>query len=385
METCSNTVASVASYLLKALQNERCLDVHFRSNSGNSYILNKLPNYKLMKQVALYSRFGRFYFIFIFASLIVIPIIILLQFIFAVLVSITTKKTVEANPVHIIAQTNTNFDFIKARYVDELGCNQVSFVSDICSLKGLSSRLDVVTLLAAFAGCVVLYLLILRGKSGEKMDLLLHCRDAFILSMLIYYVSKTPQADFVTDCHYQRWVFLLSNLSDKLSVVQHGFIDPDINFINSFGAINTLYVYDYSFKKSFDKYFFVADCKLYKSNLMLMPNQFSLNSVFLASSFPAIDKEIELLDIMKKQTTAYIMIKLHPRHSYDAKKDKLLSYASYICRDDEFPECRAFVSYNSFLEYDYKLCGVSTFSIAKNGVNGTAQSLIDLFFAENNK
>lgn len=338
-----------------------------------------------MKQVALYNRLGRFYSIFIFASLIIMPINILLQFIIAIIVSITTKTADEVHPVHIIAQTNTDFDVIKLRYDDGFSYKKVSFHYDICSLKGLSSRLDVVTIFAALSSCVRLYLLILRGKHSERLDLLLHCRDAFILSMLIYYVVKTPQADFVTDCHYQRWVFLLSNLSNKLTVVQHGFIDPDIKFINSFGTISELYVYDYSFKNSFDKYFSVADCKLYESKLILQPNQFSSNSVFLASSFLAIDTEIELLDIIKKQTTASIIVKLHPRHSYDARKDKLLSYASYVCRDDEFPECRVFVSYNSFLEYDYKLCGVLTFSIANSGFNDISKSLIDLFPLLNNK
>jgi len=379
----SNLITSIASYLQKALQNERCLDVNFRNKSNNSDMLSRLPNYKLMKQVALYNRLGRFYFIFIFASLFIIPINILFQFVVAIFVSITSKKTDEVYPVHIIATSNTDFDVIKSRYDAEFGYNQVSFDYDIYSLKGLSARLDVVTLLAAFASCVKLYLLILRGKHDEKMDLLLHCRDAFILSMLICYVVETPLADYVTDDHYQRWAFLLSNLSNRLTIVQHGFIDPDINFINSFGTINELYVYDPSFNKSFNKYFSVNDCKLYGSKLILQPNQFSLNSVFLASSFPAIDTEIELLDIIKKQTTASIIIKLHPCHSYDARKDKLLSYASYVCRDDEFPECRAFVSYNSFLEYDYRLCGVLTFSIANCGVNDTAKSLIELFSADN--
>lgn len=381
----NSIIKTATSQLFKALQNERCLDVHFRDHSNIGPILSKLPNFKLLKQVALYNRLGYLYFFFINISIYVIPINIIFQFIVAVAISATSKKTNNTHPVHIIATSKTNFDIIKARYSDVYGHSQVSFDYDIYSLKGLSSRLDVVTLLAAFASCVKLYLSILRGKCDEKMDLLLHCHDAFILSMLIYYVVKTPQADFVTDDHYQRWAFLLSNLSNKLTTVQHGFIDPDINFINSFGTINELYVYDFSFKIKFNKYFSITNCILHKSNLTLQPNRNSLNSVFLASSFPAIDTEIELVDIIKKKTTASIIIKLHPCHSYDARKDILLSYASYVCRDDEFPECRAFVSYNSFLEYDYRLCGVLTFSIANGGVNDTAQSLIELFSAENHQ
>jgi hypothetical protein len=75
---------------------------------------------------------------------------------------------------------------------------------------------------------------------------------------------------------------------------------------------------------------------------------------------------MELVRALKKHG-ATVIVKFHPAHVYDSRKQILAAMADRVCTDDEHPACRVFVSHSSFMEFDYRSRDIQTFSIARDG------------------
>lgn len=352
--------------VLGALENERCLDLQFRANSTSLRDDERVPNYKVMKQLALRNRLGVLYRPFILVGLVMIPAAAVVDWVYAVLASLLPAGRRPAN-LHIVATTPVNIELIESALSTEPGFREQGVDHDLLSRRRLSAEIGLWNVAFCIASHVRLLLHILRFGGERRIDLIFHSRDAMVLLMLACYAQGRPDHGFATEDHYQRWAYLLSQHSPNLSVVQHGALDPNIPFVHDFGAIRALYLRDQRSRADFEKYYRVRESKLFSPIRKFKKNPFSEFGIFLASSFPYIDAEIELVRMIKARHNIPVIVKFHPAHHYDQRKQVLAALADYICADDEHPACRLFVSHNSFMENDYVACGVPTFSMERLG------------------
>jgi hypothetical protein len=363
--------------VLWALENERCLDLRYRANSTSLRDDEPVPNYKVMKQLALRNRLGLFYRPFIGVALIMIPVVAVADWVCAVVTSLLPTGVRLAN-LHIVATTPVNVELIEGALATESGFPALRVDHDLLSRRRLSSELGLRKVLFCVVCHVWLLLQILGHGAERRTDLILHSRDAMVLLMLACYARSTPDHAFATEDHYQRWVYLLSHHSRHLSVVQHGALDAGIPFAHPFGAINTLYLREQGGRLDFEKYYKVRESKLFLPARKFKRNKFTDSAVFIASSFPHVDSEIELARLIKGVSHVPLIVKFHPAHHYDQRRLVLAALADYICADDEHPACRVFVSHNSFMENDYRACGIPAFSMERlGGPAASAQAISD--------
>jgi len=348
-------------FLFQALENEVAIDERVRALlfPGPSY--KSLPNCKLIKQVALKNKLKLLYWPLICCSLLAIPFINLSLSIFSFF-KIKKRSIIQEKSVYAFATSSKSLisNAIKASNTIDNSTN-VDF--DFFSIHRLASELKWNELFIALRACLYLYILIGKQPFKRAIDLTLHSLDSFKLILLILFIEKKDKDIFVTDDHYQRWAYLISHHTKSFFLVQHGFLDTDISFKNKYGHIRHLLVSDLTFLPQFEKYYRIENYEVFSINLELTKIDISETALLLASSYPFIDEEIEFLRKLTLVCKIPIIIKLHPSHHYDERKDILLSYASRISENHENFLCKHFVSYNSFLQYGYKQKYVNCFSL----------------------
>jgi hypothetical protein len=348
----------------QALENERCLDLRYRSTSTSLTAADAIPNYKVMKQLALRNRLGPAYRPFIALATMLVPALAATQWLRALFAAFLGARSAET--LHVIATTPANTRLIDAALNTEPALQLRSRDYDILALHRLGRELGLRDVVVCIVSHGRLLGHILRNGRGRRTDLILHSRDAFVLIMLARYSQLRPTHCFATDDHYQRWAFVLSHCCRDLRLVQHGFLDPAIGFPHPFGRAHAVYVRDALFSPMFAAYFQVLASRLFSPASTFAPNAYAERALFLASSFPSIDEEIELLRQIRAHGNIPVIVKFHPAHAYDSRKQRLAELATWVCADDR-PACRAFVSHNSFMEFDYKIAGIRTFSMLRSG------------------
>ena len=364
--TIKRSVADIDTVLwrsvLQALENERCLDIRYRRMNPVLCDDPGMPNYKVMKQKILHERFGIMYLPILVLAQFLIPVFGLAQLVMAAGISIIRRGRGVGAKLHLVATTSSNVRLIEFALSEKGDCP--SYDADLLRVTRLAADIR----LTGVMRCTWAYFHLLghiMGSKGRRRDMLLHMRDAVPLLMLVFYAKMNPDHVFVTDDHYQRWSFLLSHSSQNFQIVQHGFLDWEIEFEHAFGVVHRLFVRDESFVRYFAQYYKVFEWKCFSGLTTLDSNPYAACAVFLASSFPSIDAEIEFVRTFRQQSDAPIIVKFHPSHHYDDRKSVLSSFADYVCPEDQNPACRIFVSHSSFMEYDYRALGIHTVSIAR--------------------
>jgi hypothetical protein len=185
--------------------------------------------------------------------------------------------------------------------------------------------------------------------------------------MLTVYILDNPDVVVLTEDHYQRFAFIISNLKCKIFViVQHGFIDDSIKFPKKFGKIDHLFLRDINFLKSFETYYKVDNYSiLLRNNASFFSNKNVVASCFLASSSPFVDSEIKFANLFKSKYNFKLIVKKHPRHIYNREKlNTLFSLTDEEWTDEfSYPNSCLFISHSSFLEFDYISAGSYTFKL----------------------
>jgi hypothetical protein len=371
----------VSERLLRALQNERCIDLRFRQVNPKLASDPALPNYKVMKQVALRRRLGWLYRPAIAAARMSMPFYSMLQWCIALLFSLNRSRASTANG-HVITTVPSNVTLVQAALRNDCELAEITFDTDLLDIRTLAASLGTVAVLRS----VVSYSLLLRdimfGKRDERGDLLLHARDAFQLIMLCHYIDAHPHHWFATECHYQRWSFILSHSAPRWALVQHGFLDTEIDLVNECGSIPILFGRSDLFYDQFRRLYEIGRFVKFAPVKSLQPNKFEGRALFLASSFPSISEEITVLRGVKERIDIPVIVKFHPSHVYDERKFELAALADLICSGADYPDCKVFVSNNSFMEYDYQSVGKKTFAISNFSDVGAAIDQITSWLAE---
>lgn len=366
--------------VLRALENERCLDLRYRANSTSLLDEERVPNYKVMKQLALRNQLGLFYRPLVFIGLAMIPAVAVIDWICAVLTSLSPLVRRSAN-LHILATIPVNVGLIESALSTESDYRAQIVDHDLLVRRRLSADIGLWRVAICIASHFKLLLHIFRFCEGRRIDLFFHSRDAMVLLMLACYASSKPDHRFATEDHYQRWAYLLSHHSPNLLIVQHGALDGAIPFAYPFGSIRTLYLREQDGARDFDNYYTVGEKKLFIATRNFKKNEFSNFGVFIASSFPYIDSEIELARMVKSTCNVSIIVKFHPAHHYDQRRAVLEALTDHICADDEYPTCQVFVSQNSFMENDYRAGGIPVFSMERQGGPTATANAISNHFA----
>lgn len=360
--------------VLHALENERCLDLHYRRHSTVLDDDSVIPNYKVMKQLALRERLGFMYRPLLVLVQLLIPALGLAQLGFAAWTCLVRRGRERSIKIHVIATTPNNERLIESALSEKQ--DRPQYDPDLLRLSQLAAYIRLTGVLQ----CAAAYFRLMGhiiGSAEKRRDMLLHSRDAVSLLMLAHYAKTNPDLGFVTDDHYQRWSYILSHSSQNFQIVQHGFLDKNIEFEHSFGLVHQLFVRDSSFLPYFTQYYDVLEWKWFPAPILLDSQQYAERAVFLASSFPSIDIEIEFVRILRQRSDVPVIIKFHPSHHYDDRKRVLSSLANHVCSKEQYPACRIFVSYNSFMEYDYRALGIHTVSIARSGdANNAVESIL---------
>jgi hypothetical protein len=245
-------------------------------------------------------------------------------------------------------------------------CNSDIQVLDYFT-RQLAVRLGPRQIIHAAAALVILVKNCIFAKN-RRVEMILHSRDALGLILLALYARRREVDIFVTDDHYQRWAFVLSHSAINLFIVQHGELDDGIVFPHGFGVIQRAYISSEVTLKTLRRYYSVVDeGRLFHPVVNLATNAYASTGVFIASSSPTLQEEIDFVIGLRALRRTPIIVKLHPAHYYDKRKKILLAAADHICASTEIPECYIFVSYNSSMEKIYQLQGIPTVSIAKAG------------------
>jgi hypothetical protein len=208
--------------------------------------------------------------------------------------------------------------------------------------------------------CVLWYCLTKRyNKDIRFRDVSLHLRDLISISCFAVFVAeldahgKRP----ITDSNLQRWDFIVSHLAPCASLIQHAFIHADIDFEAPFGRLGKLYVFDLSFVETFARYFTIEQVGKVAPKINMRPCSSTKPTLFLASSEPYVDIEIEFLRFVRAHLDYHVLVKLHPKHIYGGAVNTLLEMADEVVGGGDFPDSDYMASYDSFLGYEYKSLG----------------------------
>lgn len=370
-----------SSVVYRSLINERDLDIRFRRLQDKGQLRPEAPNYKVMLQHSFKGWRGLIFY----SALIVAPILIVvslpLQWIYF-LIGAAVSSRVLPNDSAIVVVANTEQNLARVRRVvseDERICSRAQVVLSHCA-PVIGAELSRMHRMLVVCGHLFLVIRILSGPAGTRRDLLLHSRDA--LSLLALSTLARDRRDiFATHDHYQRWAFILSHSASDFRIVQHGFLDHKLKLSFFGGSVDCVYLRDLSFVKLFAQHYNVRDYKIFFNPANFISLTGTNFPLFLASSFPSIDAEIEYLRKLRVAwPEVYIILKFHPVHRYDHRRVLLSSLADVVYEGDNHPDCVLFVSHSSFMEFDYRQKGIEAISIGQcKSVVDAVQQSVDFF------
>ncbi|MBT9493226.1 MAG: hypothetical protein IV107_12990 [Paucibacter sp.] len=360
-------IEKLARLVVSALGNERAIDLRYRDSRGMTTAEADLPNYKLMKQIALKRRFGFLYSLIIPFAPLAIFATFPFQWALALLGSLG-YQSMQTRDIccRLLVTTPQNIDLIDSALLSDNNVSHLKKIKLDFTCFSFGRQLGRLAVLRCIHTHIRLICMLRKTPAGARRDIILHARDSLALIMLGYSALSCSDI-FVTDDHYQRWSFVLSHASDRFQIVQHGFLDQDICFPHPFGTVETLFIRDAIFFENFDRIYKVSSSKIFKPGTGFELTKCSEGALFLASSFPAIDSELEFISKVKAEENIPLIIKFHPAHTYDGRKAQLAALADFVYEGHGNPACRFFASYNSFMEFDYSSAYIPTISILRAG------------------
>lgn len=378
----ARTPAFLCRLVADAIENERALDERYRVRFTNLPPSGLVPNFKVMKQLALQARLGPLYPILIALAPIAVLLAVPWQWLLLLIGAASSLKA--ALPVEVcrvLATTESNLAIIYAALdsdprIAHLPRHQIHFDS-----RAIGAEIG-------WSGCILamrahfrFLVYVLTRPTRVRRDLLLHGHDALALLGLSQLALNTGHI-FVTDDHYQRWAHVMSHAAEDFRIVQHGFLDEELVLPHAGGAVTCLYLRALLFRASFMRYYAIVEHWLFSPPAKFDPTSISSNALLIASSFPSIELEIKLLDAIRACCgTVPIIVKFHPAHKYDSRREQLAARATTVYEGTGNPACRVFASHNSFMEFDYRQHGVATVSIARCGSVEAAANEIKFFLA----
>ncbi len=369
----NNSRLDYSEIIFSALINERELDCRYKKlfNPEGDFL-----NYKIMKQESLKKKIGIFLTPMLHMLAYIMPVVILLTWVKAFIFSFRLRKLPQTESVMwLIPTTATNLIHMRDAIAADSAEYKIHLIEDL--VKFLAPRLGPNSLLHIFIHLLsVIRKVVFRQRN--TIELLLHARDALSFLLLANFAKQRCNDIFISDDHYQRWAYVLSHCANRFRLVQHGNLDHSIIFPFSYGKIDKAYIFDVQSLDTFGKYYQgIFNYEIRRPILKLKRNKFSADGIFLASSFPSLEQELEFIREFRRTNSSPVIIKFHPVHNYGNRKKMLIELADYVCESDENPECRVFISSSSSMELIYQNSGIRTVSIKQEGSIGRAVEAVN--------
>lgn len=366
----------------EALENERALDVKYRATRTALPQGGPVPNFKVMKQLALRAQLGRLYPLLIALAPLAVLLAIPWQWLLLLIGAISARRAPQDDGAcWVLATSEGNRAIIDAALDSDLRISTLPRYQIRFGLQALGAEIGCSNCASIVRAHLHWLQYAFKRPAGERRDLLLHGLDALALLGLAR-LARQAKGIFVTDDHYQRWAHVLSKTADDFRIVQHGFLDDELVLPHMGGTLTCLYLRDVQFRISFARHYSIVDHQLFSPSANFVQTPLSDGALLLASSFPSIDEEIMLLDVVRAACSALpIIVKFHPAHRYDSRRDKLAARANLVYEGSGNPACRIFASHGSFMEFDYRRQGIPTVSISRSGSIEVAAQQIRLFLA----
>ena len=320
--------------------------------------------YKVVQFSSIFLKPIFFYFLLLYALCF---FVVLLQFVIGILffgfflirlISLTKGQK------DLIITSKSHMDIVRDS-ISQLNLSQNLFINasyiNLIFLVNKNRLIKYFFFLTEFTKYIIL-------NSDRVFVLFLNYTDILKLYLISVYIIDNPKVIVVTEDHYQRFAFIVSNLEcSNFVIVQHGYIDNSIKFPSKFGKVDNLMLRDVRFLKSFEVYYKVNNFSILARNTSsIFSSENFRASCFLASSSPFIDSEIKFAQFFKNKFNIRLIVKQHPRHVYNREKLKiLLSFADKKWVDGViFPNSYLFISHGSFLEFEYKSAASLTFNLS---------------------
>lgn len=359
----ASSVSSLPRIIVESYVNEVCLDRALKNKFlANEAAADALPQYKIVPLFSLWKRHGRkFLLMLLVMRLLLLPalaVVALCNLALAVTALLRKRLSTADLPDSINLPNN---DYLKLfHYLFDDFDQRVSFRCK--SPWAMLPYLSAADYLRAIV--IVWRVLIAIGCYREQLgvcrsDLIFHAVDVVQLTWFTLFVEKTGRAGkaLVTDCNLQRWDYIATKLTDRCSIIQHAYIHGDIEFANPFGTVDCLYVFDTGFEAVFARYYKFSTSAIIRPKFDLQKVGEGKRVLFLASSAPYLQFEIDFIRRVKSGLDYFVVVKLHPRHVYDSSVEQLLALADEVLSVSCFPDCECMVSYDSFLGYEYRALG----------------------------
>jgi hypothetical protein len=360
----NKSVKIISDLIFESYVNEVCLDSALKDKFlADKVGIEKFPAYKALSLYPLFKKYGVFVLGVLWVlRFLMVPAVFLLSIVsifmsMVVLVWPRRRKLTDL-PESICLPNTPNLKLFNYLYCDMGGrvffiCKRpFQFVSYLSPVDFIKSFLVVVRVLAktiAFKG----------RERVFRRDLVLHMFDLISMAWFSLFVCKLAARgkEFVTDSNHQRWDYMITHLSPRCDVIQHAYIHADLKFDYPFGQIKCLYVFDPMFEQVFLNYYSISAVDIIKPKLKLDLITSEKRVLFLASSAPFLNIEIDFLNLIRQKFDFYIVVKLHPSHVYDSSVKHLIALADRVVGKTVFPDCDYMASYDSFLGYEYKALG----------------------------
>lgn len=357
-------ISSLARIIFESYVNEVCLDRALKQKFlGSEKGADALPQYKVMPLFSLWRRHGNKLLIILWAlRMTLVPVLAIAALCNLALalraVFPSQRKSVAELPDSICLPNSNHvklFDYLlddfaqKASFRCKRPWAMLPYLSVTDYIRAMFIAWKVLAAILSYGG----------HQGVRRRDLIFHAIDLLPLTWFSLFVEKLSwtKRGVVTDCNLQRWDYISTRLSERCSVIQHAYIHGDIEFIYPFGVVDCLYVFDPEFEEVFSRYYKFHRSAIIRPKLNLQQVGEGRSVLFLASSAPYVQFEIDFLQRVKNNLDFFVVVKLHPRHVYEASVTQLTALADRVLDAGCFPECEYMVSYDSFLGYEYKALG----------------------------
>jgi len=347
--------------MCQALENERTIDNIVAHQYLKPNEISAIPEFKQLKLSPLKKRLGiAFHPALFFVVLLVWPKLVL-EFLLYCVVKVFTR-TSESNRNGLIY-----FAFLETR--EDL-LQQVLNRDEGYAISGLTKRQTIgcVSFAQLFAGFrIVLGLAAAISERSwrDKVSLSLHAHNAPSIILACLFLNSHRDVTVVSTSIMQRWLYMFGHIGQHVWVVQHGFIRTGVALPYKFSDIERIHAFSEQQAILYKQYYTADEVVLIKSGIELAAYKNCDRAIFLASSFPFIDQEIELLQKIRKSTSRLIAVKLHPRHLYDNRVKVLLDLSDIIVPADVNPVCAIFLSHSSSYGFFYERNGISAFAFSE--------------------
>lgn len=201
---------------------------------------------------------------------------------------------------------------------------------------------------------------------------LLQCYVAFDWFVKYYALKAIPfqdNQDVYFSNHYDRWavMFDLVLKRQKLNLIQHGVLPPDLHLPYKISHLDFIYTIDKQSQLTFNSLYNLKSniqFKLLNSTLNLSKTPYEKSVLIIGQPHSAI-REIEIVKelIKNKDNIDMIYIKPHPLYPIDIYRSLDSSSIQIIEDSSYFPEVTVALNYESTLGLEYKASGIPVIDI----------------------